>query len=122
MIEDRRHTGNIIYIDFYAKESFQNYPTKGSLTMTLVTDGKWDFDLNQHNYKMEAPFILCLNESDYISIRNTGNYAAKTFVFRPTFINRSLTPESIIDNTFENTEIMHDRNLIDIFMPTIMVC
>lgn len=116
MIEDRRYTGNIIYIDFYAKESFRNYPAKESLTITLVTDGKWDFNLNQHNYKINAPFILCLNESDQISIKNTGNYAAKTFVFRPTFINRNLTPETIIDNTFENTEIMHDRNLIDIFM------
>lgn len=103
MIEDRRYTGNIIYIDFYAKESFRNYPAKESLTITLVTDGKWDFNLNQHNYKINAPFILCLNESDQISIKNTGNYAAKTFVFRPTFINRSLTPETIIDNTFENT-------------------
>lgn len=116
MIEDRRYTGNIIYIDFYAKESFQNYPAKESLTITLVTDGKWDFDLNQHTYKMNAPFILCLNESDKISIHNTGNYAAKTFVFRPTFINSSLTPEAIIDNTFENTEMMHDRNLINIFV------
>ncbi len=116
MIKDRRYTGNIIYIDFYAKETFKDYPAKESLTMTLVTDGKWDFDLNRHNYKINAPFILCLNESDHIAIKNSGNYAAKTFVFRPTFINRSLTPETIIDNTFENTELMHDKNLINIFM------
>ena len=116
MIEDRRYTGNIIYIDFYAKETFKNYPAKESLTITLATDGKWDFDLNSHHYKVNAPFILCLNESDSFSIKSTGNYAAKTFVFQPSFINRSLTPETIIDNMFENTEIMHDRNLMNIFM------
>lgn len=116
MIRDRRYTGNIIYIDFYAKEDFQNYPVKDSLTITLATDGKWDFVLNKKEYKTTDPFLLCLNESDQILINSAGNYAAKTFCFRPVFINRHLTPEAMISNTFENTEDMHDRNLMDIFM------
>ncbi len=40
MIKDRRYTGNIIYIDYYAKESFQDYPARDSLTITLATDGE----------------------------------------------------------------------------------
>lgn len=116
MIKDRRYTGNIIHIDFYAKETFQNYPAKDSLTLTLATDGEWEFTLNGKEYTMSEPFLLCLNESDELRIRRTGNYAAKTFCFRPTFINSRLTPGAVISNTFENTEDMHDRNLIDIFM------
>lgn len=116
MIKDRRYTGNIIYIDFYAKETFQNYPAEQSLTITLATDGEWDFTLNRNDYRTKDPFILCLNESDQFLIKSTGNYAAKSFCFRPVFINRHLTPDAMINNTFENTEDMHDRNLMDIFM------
>lgn len=116
MIKDRRYTGNIIYIDYYAKESFQDYPAGDSLTITLATDGEWDFILNRREYKTKEPFILCLSGSDQIMINSTGNYAAKSFCFRPVFINRRLTPDAMISNTFENTEDMHDRNLMDIFM------
>ncbi|WP_095176371.1 MULTISPECIES: helix-turn-helix domain-containing protein [Blautia] len=116
MIKDRRYTGNMIYIDFFAKESFQNYPTPKFLTMTLVTDGTWEFSLNQYNYNITAPFIFFLNDSDDITIKSTGNYAAKTFIFHPAFINSSLTEEAIFHNTFENIEVIHDRNLIDVFL------
>lgn len=115
MIEDRRWTGNKIYIDFYAREAFENYPRTDALTMTLVTDGKWKLLINNRIFCLDAPFILCLNESDVVQIQETGNYAAKTFSFRPEFINRRLTKDAMIENTFENTEDMHDRNLLDIF-------
>lgn len=115
MIEDRRWTGNKIYIDFYAREAFENYPKTDALTMTLVTDGKWKLLINNRIFCLDAPFILCLNESDVVQIQETGNYAAKTFSFRPEFINRRLTKDAMIENTFENTEDMHDRNLLDIF-------
>lgn len=116
MIIDRRWTGNAIQIDFNAKETFEDYPSKEGLTMTLVTDGEWKFSLNQQDYDLSAPFILCLHESDSFILKEQVNAAAKTFSFMPTFLNSSLTKEALSKNNFESIEDMHDRNLVNIFL------
>ena len=117
MIYDRRaFTRNKwVNIDFYPKEDFSEYPRKDVLTLTLVTDGKWDFYLNKIRYQIEAPFVLCLNETDLFQLEEKFEDAAKTFVFSPLFINSALTPEALAENSFERIEDMHDRNLMEIF-------
>lgn len=116
MIKDRRYAGSTIHIDFKAKETFEDYPLKDELTMTLVTDGEWEFSLNHQDYILSAPFILCLHESDIFTLKKQTNAAAKTFSFIPTFLNTSLTKEALSNNDFENIEDMHDRNLVNIFI------
>ena len=117
MIKDRRHpdTEILIPIDFLSKETFTGYPRHDLLTMTLVTDGKWDFSLNNMEYHLDAPFILCLNDKDTFYLKNKNHDAAKTFVFQATFLNTSLTTQALTENQFEKIEDMHDRNLIQIF-------
>lgn len=116
MIKDRRYAGSTIHIDFKAKETFEDYPSKDELTMTLVTDGEWEFSLNHQDYMLSAPFILCLHEADIFTLKKQINAAAKTFSFIPTFLNTSLTKEALSNNDFENIEDMHDRNLVNIFI------
>jgi len=115
MIKDRRHTNRLIPIHFITKETFENYPAPGIFTMTLVTDGSWEFSLNHIDYCLAAPFILCLNDTDIFELKNKKHDAAKTFVFNATFLNSSLTKEALNKDTFEKIEDMHDRNLIQAF-------
>lgn len=115
MIKDRRHTNRLIPIHFIAKETFENYPAPGIFTMTLVTDGSWEFSLNHIDYCLAAPFILCLNDTDIFELKNKKHDAAKTFVFNAIFLNSSLTKEALNKDTFEKIEDMHDRNLIQAF-------
>ncbi len=84
MIYDRRaFTHNKwVNIDFYPKEDFSEYPRKDVLTLTLVTDGKWDFYLNKIRYQIEAPFVLCLNETDLFQLEEKFEDAANTVAFR----------------------------------------
>ncbi len=116
MIKDRRHTDYYIPIDFNSKESFYSYPASDLLTMTLVTDGVWEFTLNNNGYCLEAPFILCLNDSDIFCLNEAKRAAAKTFVFAATFLNSSLTRQALSDDKFDKIEDMHDRNLIQVFL------
>ena len=116
MIKDRRYTDHYIPINFNSRESFSSYPESGLLTMTLVTDGAWKFTLNHTYYCLDAPFILCLNDSDIFSMDEAERAAAKTFVFAATFLNSSLTRQALADNKFEKIEDMHDRNLVQVFL------
>ena len=84
--------------------------------MTLVTDGAWEFTLNHTDYRLEAPFILCLNDSDTFCMNNAERAAAKTFFFAATFLNSSLTRQALSDDKFEKIEDMHDRNLVQVFL------
>ncbi len=115
MIKDRRHADRFIPIAFHAKESFAQYPPSGFFTLTFVTDGIWEFSLQKTNYSLEAPFVLCLNETDAFCLISSSRAAAKTFVFNATFLNSSLTPQALLDNRFDTMEDMHDRNLVEIF-------
>ncbi len=116
MIKDRRHADRFFPIAFNNKESFSSYPAPDLFTMTLVTDGAWEFSLNNVDYCLEAPFILCLNDSDAFRLRSAERAAAKTFCFNATFLNSSLTKQALMNNHFENIEDMHDRNLIQAFL------
>lgn len=116
MIKDRRMDNHFIRIDYFSKESFEQYPIKNFLTLTLVTDGVWKFTLNNIVYCLNAPFIFCLNETDTFTLHKQERSAAKTFIFDTTFINSNLTKEALSSNSFENIEDMHDRNLVQSFL------
>lgn len=116
MIKDRRMDNHFVRIDYCSKESFEQYPIKDFLTMTLVTDGVWEFTLNNISYCLNAPFIFCLNDTDTFNLHKQEHSAAKTFIFDTTFINSSLTKEALSSNSFENIEDMHDRNLVQAFL------
>lgn len=116
MIKDRRHANHFIPINFYAKETFMQYPVSNVLTITLITDGLWEFTLNTTEYCLEAPFALCLNDKDTFHLISNNRAAAKTFVFDATFLNSSLTRHALFDNQFKKIEDMHDRNLVQTFL------
>lgn len=116
MIKDRRLDDQFIPIAFHSKEDFAQYPTQELFTMTLITDGKWDFSLNHVDYSLEAPMILCLNDKDSLILKNNSRAAAKSFFFCATFLNSSLTSQALLENQFEKIEDMHDRNLIQPFL------
>lgn len=116
MIKDRRHKKRYIPIDFFPKETFSDYPSAEHLTLTLITDGSWEFFLNNTEYRIKAPFILCLSTEDKFEVINQYRAAAKTFVFHPTFLNSSLTLEALREDAFENIEDMHDRNILQSFL------
>ena len=121
MIKDRRSTSRIIPIEFIAKEEFQMYPQADYMTITLVTDGIWEFILNGQEERREAPFILCLNDRDVFTLLHKSRAAAKTFLFYPTFLNSSLTKQALLHDNFEKIEDMHDSNLMPIRLVTLLL-
>lgn len=60
--------------------------------------------------------IIIWGETGFFHIKKQTNAAAKTFSFIPSFLNSSLTKEALQENSFENIEDMHDRNLVNIFL------
>lgn len=60
--------------------------------------------------------IIIWGETDSFILKKQTNAAAKTFSFVPSFLNSSLTKEALQENSFENIEDMHDRNLVNIFL------
>lgn len=115
-ILDRRDHNRLIPITFNGQESFQDTPIPEYVSLSMVSNGEYEFLLNGKKYKKIAPFFLCLSENDCLELLQVENYAsAQTFSFSPLFLNSSLTEEALSENAFSEIEDTHDRNLINMF-------
>ena len=113
---DRRDNNRVIPITFNGQERFLEDPIQGYVSLSMVSNGEYEFLLNGRKYKKAAPFFLCLSEKDKLEVLNVENYeSAQTFSFSPLFLNSSLTNEALSKDAFSKIEDMHDRNLINMF-------
>ncbi len=114
-VKDRRGD-RIIPITYEPQEEFKDNSQKESMILTVVSNGSYEFELNNNRYKKQAPFILCLTNKDKIELKSKEGYcSAASFSFSPLFINSALTEEALEKNSFNHIEDMHDSNLMLMF-------
>ncbi|WP_270568042.1 helix-turn-helix domain-containing protein [Clostridium beijerinckii] len=82
-----RHKNRTVYIEFIANENFVNLPYKERLTITFITSGSLNLQLNDRPVKIVAPSILCLSMEDKIEVIEKQNVSSQSFCFHPDFFN-----------------------------------
>ena len=124
MPQTDRHRERIVPIEFEAHEEFISLPQPERVTLALISYGKSSFLLNGRATALSAPSILLLSQYDKLekllpggsTSKESPRIAAKSFSFKPVFINSSLTFERLKANDFDQMEDEHDRNLMDLFL------
>ncbi|WP_238918507.1 AraC family transcriptional regulator [Clostridium sp. YIM B02555] len=103
-----RHKNRNVYIEFIANEDFVNLPYKERLTITFITSGSMNLQLNDRSIKIAAPSILCLSTNDEIQVLKKCNVASQSFCFHPDFFNTAHFSES---NDYLSTNLKIKRGL-----------
>ena len=75
------------YIEFFSYDNFENFPYEERLTITFITSGSMNIQLNDCLFKIEAPTILCLTMEDKLQVIKVQNVSAQSFCFHPDFFN-----------------------------------
>ena len=116
MPQNDRHRTRIVPIEFEAHEEFSALPILERVTLALITSGKVSFSLNNKAVTLNAPCMLLLSQYDQLQLTESSRMAAKSFSFKPTFVNSSLTFERLAANDFSEMEDEHDRNMMNLFL------
>jgi len=116
MPQNDRHRTRVVPIEFEAHEEFASLPIPERVTMALITSGKVSLMLNGRAVTLTAPCMLLLSQYDQLKLTESAKLAAKSFSFKPSFINSSLTFERLADNDFFELEDEHDRNMMNLFL------
>jgi AraC-like DNA-binding protein len=116
MPQNDKYRTRIVPIEFEPNEHFEIQPLDDRLTLVLVTNGSASILINERTWSLSAPCIIALSCKDTLCVLNTHNFSAKSFSFRPTFINSRLTFEALIENNFTTLEDQHDRNILMMFL------
>lgn len=82
-----RYKNRNVYIEFVINENFDNFPYEERLTITFITSGSMNIQLNDCLFKIEAPTILCLTMEDKLQVIEENNVSSQTFCFHPDFFN-----------------------------------
>ncbi|MDR0948389.1 MAG: AraC family transcriptional regulator [Lachnospiraceae bacterium] len=116
MPQNDRHRTRIVPIEFEANEQFLDLPLLDRVTLVLLSSGKASLTLNGKSVVLEAPCMLLLSQNDQLKLEDSTRMAAKSFSFRPTFVNSSLTFERLMADDFFELEDEHDRNMMNLFL------
>jgi AraC-like DNA-binding protein len=114
-ITDRRRP-RIVTIEYEADERFANLPLADRVTMVLLTGGRVRLTVNGGATEAAAPCILMLSQYDAIRVEDGADYMAKSFSFRPTFMNYVLTFDRLAADDFPEPNDKHDASLINMFL------
>ncbi|HEX9025386.1 MAG TPA: AraC family transcriptional regulator [Clostridium sp.] len=82
-----RYKNRNVYIEFFAYENFDKFPYEERLTITLITSGSMNIQLNDCLFKIDAPSILCLTMDDKVQVFEKQNVSAQSFCFNTDFFN-----------------------------------
>lgn len=116
MPQNDRHRVRVVPIEFEAHEEFKGLPLQDRVTFALITSGKGTFVLNGKPTTLTAPCMLLLSQYDQLRLEESSRLAAKSFSFKPIFVNSSLTFERLAANEFWELEDEHDRNMMNLFL------
>lgn len=111
-----RHRTRIVPLEFEILETFENLPLTDHVSIVLVSNGRASFLLNGKAVTLNAPAVLLISHYDTVKLIEATNLAAKSFSFKPTFINSALTFERLKNNDFFELEDEHDRNMMALFL------
>jgi AraC-like DNA-binding protein len=103
-----RHKNRTVYIEFVADENFINLPYKERFTITFITSGSVNLQLNNRPMKVVAPSLLCLSMDDKIQVLEKCNVASQSFCFHPDFFNTAHFSET---NGYLSTNLKIKRGL-----------
>jgi len=116
MPQNDRNRTRVVPIEFEAHEEFTSLPMSERVTLALITSGKASFILNGKTVTLTAPCMLLLSQYDHLQLTESSRMAAKSFSFKPTFVNSSLSFERLGINDFSEMEDEHDRNMMNLFL------
>ncbi len=116
MPQNDRHRSRVVPIEFNEKEDLTNLPMQERVTLILAIAGKAVLKLNGSIATMIAPSVLCLSQYDNVELIQQTGLTAKSFSFKPVFLNSSLTFEALEVNNFTKLEDEHDRNMLKMFL------
>jgi AraC-like DNA-binding protein len=80
-----RHKNRIVDIEFIAAEDFNSLPYSDRFTLIFITSGTIKGILNERPFKISAPAVLCLSNSDKIEAIEKEEAFAQAFCFHPRF-------------------------------------
>lgn len=116
MPQNDRHRPRIVPLEFEAYENFEALPLVERVTIVLVSNGKASLLLNEKAVTLTAPCVMLISQYDTVKVIETTRLAAKSFSFKPIFMNSALTFERLKDNDFLELEDEHDHNMISLFL------
>lgn len=79
-----RHKKRIVKIDFYPHQNLQSISLNKKYILALITDKKALGTLNGFPIQLEAPCVLCLQDSDCLQVES--EISASVFCFDPFFL------------------------------------
>lgn len=112
---DRLRGNHRILLEYEPNETFAEYPYKERYTLTLLTQGSLSFRLNEEEFQLEAPLMLCTCYDDRFELLNSSLFKAQTICFHPIFVNRSLNYDALATDAFDELNEQHDRNMMSLF-------
>lgn len=112
---DRLRGNRRILFEYAPSETFTEYPYKDRYSLTLLTQGSISFRLNEEDFQLEAPGILCTCYGDRFELSGDSFFKAQTICFHPLFVNRALNYDALELDNFEELNEQHDRNMMSLF-------
>ncbi|MBR4084105.1 MAG: helix-turn-helix transcriptional regulator [Lachnospiraceae bacterium] len=112
---DRLRNNQRILLEYEPNEAFTIYPYKERYSLTLLTQGSLSFRLNEEEFSLEAPIVLCTCYDDRFELLESSQFKAQTICFHPLFVNRSLDFDALKIDEFKELNEQHDRNMMSLF-------
>jgi len=116
MPQNDRHRTRVVPIEFEAHENFDALPLAERVSIVLISNGKTSLFLNEKAITLTAPCVMLISPHDTIKLIEANRLAAKSFSFKPIFMNSALTFERLSANDFFELEDEHDRNMMNLFL------
>lgn len=112
---DRLRDNRRVLLEYAPNETFTDYPYKDRYNLTLLTQGSISFRLNDEEFDLEAPVMLCTCYDDRFELLAPSFFQAQTICFHPKFVNRSLDYEALEIDEFDELNEQHDRDMMSFF-------
>ena len=108
------HSGYKLPLFYNGNETFENnFENENRLSLTFIERGSGEILYNNQLLLVEAPSILCLNETEVPKLITSVDFSAKAVYFMPSVVNGRFDFSNIRDNHngFSITELQ-DRYLL----------
>jgi len=97
------------------QENFVSMSKTQCLTLSIISNGKAIFVINDKIIEIISPCIFLFSCYDKISALESHQLEAKSVNFHPALINKSLTYENLMNDNFYEVSDKHDSNLLSPF-------
>ena len=112
---DRLRENRRVLLEYVPNETLTEYPYENRYTLTLLTQGTIQIELNGEELTLDAPVMLCTNYGDRFRLLRSSFFQAQSICFHPKFVNRALDYETLEADCFEELNEQHDRDMMSYF-------